>query len=215
MRYTMLAPILFLTSAAFANSQPVSCELAKSSIVGRSSAGLAQVSNLALIEVKCSVPARPFPGKPGEVRNGLKATTTAYGIAQSGHRKEVPSNTTVSGGGEDAGREYVDFYLFLPLDPAERQREMRRYIANLRKSAGATIDDAHWQQLESSGSLSSSSDLVSQHRAGHFRVQCRILDGTRVMGVGILEFDVLFKGRFSDFVGFPGYWQEPPPKTEP
>ena len=45
-------------------------------------------------------------------------------------------------------------------------------------------------------------DLVYQHRVGHFQVECRILDGNRVMGVGVVELEVLFKGRFSD-VGLP------------
>jgi hypothetical protein len=40
-------------------------------------------------------------------------------------------------------------------------------------------------------------------RVGHFQVECHILDGDRVMGVGVVEFEVLFKGRFSD-VGLPG-----------
>jgi hypothetical protein len=46
-------------------------------------------------------------------------------------------------------------------------------------------------------------EFVYQHRVGHFQVECRILDGDRVMGVGVVEFEVLFKGRFSD-VGLPG-----------
>ena len=45
-------------------------------------------------------------------------------------------------------------------------------------------------------------EFVYQHRVGHFQVECRILDGDRVMGVGIVELEVLFKGRFSD-VGLP------------
>ena len=34
--------------------------------------------------------------------------------------------------------------------------------------------------------------LVYQHLVGHFQVECRILDGDRVMGVGIVELEVLF-----------------------
>jgi len=41
-------------------------------------------------------------------------------------------------------------------------------------------------------------DFVYQHRVGHFQVECHILDGDRVVGIGIVELDVLFKGRFSD-----------------
>ena len=35
-------------------------------------------------------------------------------------------------------------------------------------------------------------------------MECHILDGDRVMGVGFVEVEVLFKGRFSD-VGLPGF----------
>ena len=41
-------------------------------------------------------------------------------------------------------------------------------------------------------------ELVSQHRVGHFQVECRVLDGDRVIGIGVIEVEVLFKGRFSD-----------------
>jgi hypothetical protein len=41
-------------------------------------------------------------------------------------------------------------------------------------------------------------ELINQHRVGHFQLECRLLDGDRVMGVGIVELEVLFKGRFSD-----------------
>jgi hypothetical protein len=44
--------------------------------------------------------------------------------------------------------------------------------------------------------------LVYQHRFGHFQVVCRVLDGSRVMGVDVIELEVLFKGRFSG-VGLP------------
>jgi hypothetical protein len=45
--------------------------------------------------------------------------------------------------------------------------------------------------------------LVYQHRVGHFQVDCRVLDGSRVMGSDIVEIEVVFKGRFSD-LGWPG-----------
>jgi hypothetical protein len=113
MRYMMLAPILFLTSVAFANDQIASCEITKSTIVSLSPAGLRQVNNLRLIEVVCSVPGRPFPSKPGEVRNGLRAATTAHEITQNGDRKEVSSEADASGSGQDfkQEREWVNFYV--------------------------------------------------------------------------------------------------------
>jgi hypothetical protein len=45
--------------------------------------------------------------------------------------------------------------------------------------------------------------LVYQHRVGHFQLDCRVLDGSRVTGTDSVELEVLFKGRFSD-VGLPG-----------
>jgi hypothetical protein len=46
-------------------------------------------------------------------------------------------------------------------------------------------------------------EFVYQQRAGHFRLCCHVLDGDRTIGVGVIEIEVLFKGRFSD-VGLPG-----------
>jgi hypothetical protein len=211
----LLAQILLLSSVAFAKDPLASCVISKSSVVSTSSAGIAQVSNLGFIEVICSVSARPFPSKPGQFRMGLSAATTAHEIARNGDQKGVPSKADASGGGEDSKqeREWVNFDVFLPLDPAERETEARRYIANLKKLAERP--DFPWQQLESPQALGPLSDLVSQHRAGHFRVECRVLDGTRIIGVGVIEFEVLFKGRFSDSDGSFGYWKAPPSKTEP
>jgi hypothetical protein len=206
----MLASTLLLTNLAFASDQPASCEVAKSSILSLSSAGLAQVSNLGLIDIICRVPARPFPDKPGEARYGLRAATTAYQISADGIRNEVPSKVNASGGGEEREREFVNFYLDLPLERAERDLEARRYLDRLQKKAPGAISDSESKQM-----LEGISRFVSQHRAGHFRVECRILDGTRIVGVAVVELEVLFKGRFSDSDGSPGYWQAPPSKAEP
>jgi hypothetical protein len=210
LRYLLLAPILLLTNVAFARDQSASCEIAKSSILGLSSAGLAQVSNLGFIAIVCHVSARPFPDKPGQVRYGLKTATTAYQISADGIRKVVPSEVNVSGGGEDQEREFVNFYLEIPLERAERDLEARRYLDRLQKKAPGTISDSQSKPM-----LEHISRFVSQHRDGHFRVECRVLDGTRVVGVGVVELEVLFKGRFSDADGLLGYWQPPPSKAEP
>jgi hypothetical protein len=130
----------------------------------------------------------------------------------------VPSKANPSGGGEDLKqqREWVNFFVYLPLDPSEREIEARRSVANLKKLAEPSHSDFPWQQLESPQALVSLSDMVSQHRVGHFQIECRVLDGARVIGVNVIEFEVLFEGRFSDSVGPFGYWKTPPPpKTEP
>jgi hypothetical protein len=45
-------------------------------------------------------------------------------------------------------------------------------------------------------------EAVYQNRLGHFRVECQVLDGSRVMGADVVEIEVVSKGRFSD-VGLP------------
>jgi len=164
--------------------------------VSRSSSGLAQVSNLGDIEIICRVPARPFPIKPGESRNGLRAATTAYKISPDGSKKSIPSEVHESGGGfgPDPEGEWVDFYVHIPLDSAERDAEARRYLAKIEKSMAPEqiTEEAHQRELERTR------ELVHQHRVGHFQVECRILDGDRVMGVGTVELEVVFKGRFSE-----------------
>ena len=205
LKYILMAQVLLLSCApAFAGDKPASCELASESIVSRSSSGLAQVSNLGTIEITCCVPARPFPTKPGEIRNGLGAATRAYKVSPHGNRELVPSEVKQSGGGSqpDPELEWVDFYVHIQLKDAERDAEVRRYVDKLFKSMvpdqiNQVPEGGHQRALERVR------ELVYQNRIGHFQVECRILDGDRVMGVGVVELEVLFKGRFSD-VGLGG-----------
>ena len=200
LKYMLIAQLLLFSSVAFGGDKPASCELAGKSIVSRSSSGLAQVSNLGDIQITCRVPARPFPTEPGESRNGLRAATSAYKISPDGSKELVASEVHQSGGGfePDPELEWVDFYVHIPLESAERDAEARRFLAKVEKSMPSeqiTVE-AHQRALERTR------ELVYQHRVGHFQVGCRILDGDRVMGVGFVEIEVLFKGRFSD-VGLP------------
>ncbi len=204
MTYMLLAQVLFFSCAAFGGNKPATCELAGKSIVSRSSSGLAQVSNLGDIQITCQVQARPFPSKPGEIRNGLRVATSAYKTSADGSRKLVPSEVHQTGGGSGGfghgtGQEWVDFYVHIPLEPAERDAEARKYLAKVERAMapGQITEEAHQRTL---GRIR---ELVYQHRVGHFQVECHILDGDRVTGVGVVEFEVLFKGRFSD-VGLPG-----------
>jgi len=208
MRYIGLAQILLFASVTFASDIRPSCELAKESILSRSSSGLAQVSNLGSIRIRCRIPARPFPTKPGESRNGLTAATTAYEISADGSKKLVPSEVHVfgSGGdgfGPDPEPEYVDFYLHIPLDSAEADAEARRYLVKIEASMTPEqkrqITRDAWER-----GLERLQQFVYQHRVGHFQVDCRVLDGSSVMGADVVELEVLFKGRFSD-VGLPGW----------
>jgi hypothetical protein len=208
----MLSFILFSSFATFATDTRPSCELAKESIVSRSSSGLAQVSNLGGIRIKCYVPARPFPTKPGgEPRLGLKASTTAYEISSDGSKKSVPSEVHVfAGGGDGFGPdpqpEWVEFYVLIPLDSEELDAEARRYLTKLEQSMAPEQKEQLKEHFTEDGKkkmLEQLGPLVYQQRVGHFQVECRVLDGSRVMGSDIVEIEVVFKGRFSD-IGLPG-----------
>ena len=206
MRYIVLAQVLLFASVTFASDIRPSCELVKESILSRSSSGLAQVSNLGDIHITCRVPARPFPTKPDESRNGLRAATTAYEISANGSKKLVPSEVYyVGGGGGGFGPnpepEWVDFYVHIPLDSEELDAEARKYLA--KPDASMTPEQkAQFTEDAQKKALERLRPLVYQHRVGHFQVDCRVLDGSRVMGADVVELEVLFKGRFSD-VGLP------------
>ncbi len=181
--------------------------MAKETIVSRSSSGLAQVSNLGGIHITCHVPARPFPTKPGETRYGLQVATTAYEISPDGSKQLVPSEVKIVGGGGDGfgpnpGPEWVDFYVLIPLDPKELDAEARRYLTKLEESM-TPEQKAQFRDYPQEKALENLRQLVYQSRLGHFQLDCRVLDGSRVMGTDSLELEVLFKGRFSD-VGLPG-----------
>ena len=199
---TIILALLLLSPVAFGEDKPASCELAQQSVVSHSSSGLAQVSNLGDIRITCRVQARQFPTKPGTSRNGLRTVTTAYKVSKDGNKKLVLSEVHQYGGGGGFGPnpepEWVDFYVHIPLESAERDAEARRYLARQEKSMAPEVitEQAHQR------ALARARELVYQHRVGHFQVECHILDGDRVVGVGVVEIEVLFKGRFSD-VGLP------------
>ncbi len=192
--------LLLLSPVAFGGEKPASCELVQQSIISRSSSGLAQVSNVGDIQITCRVPARPFPAAPGTSRSSLKAATTAYKVSPDGSKELVLSEVHLSGGGfgPNPEPEWVDFRVHIPLESAERDAEARRFLAKLEKS----MAPKEFTEQERQRALDRTRELVYQHRVGHFQVECHILDGDRVLGVGVVELEVLFKGRFSD-VGLP------------
>ena len=200
----ILVQALGLCCFAVDDDKPALCELTTKNIVSRSSSGLAQVSNVGDIEITCRVAARPFPSKPGESRNGLTAATEAYLTSSDGTETLVPSEVIVHGGGGGGfmvaeGQEWVAFYVHIPLDAAERDSEARNYLdkmLNFRPEEQLS-EEAKQQAIQRIG------ELVYQQRLGHFRLKCHVLDGDRTIGVGFIEVEVLFKGRFSD-LGLPG-----------
>jgi len=204
MRYLALAQILLVSSLAFGTDPPASCEIAEKSVVSRSSSGVAQVSNLGLIQITCRVAARHWTPKPGVVHNALKAEATVYEISADGARSLVPSEVSVSGGRFSRKQEWVDFYLNIPFDPAERDAEIHRFLANLETSlADEHLSEQARQQTQEQIRRfqldpQELAPILSQYRVGRFQVDCRVLDGHREIGVGGVELEVLFNGRFSD-----------------
>jgi hypothetical protein len=195
LRYLLITQLMLLSFVAFADDKLVSCELVGKSVVSHSSSGLAQVSNLGLIQIECHVAARPFPTKPGEARYLLKVATVAYQISPDGSKKLVPSEVNQTGGGYDTETESVFFDAHIPLETTERDDEARRFVARIEKSmAPEQITEEGHQHM-----LKRAREFVDPHRVGHFQLECRVLDGDRIIGVGVVELEVLFKGRVSDF----------------
>ena len=190
--------------AAYSADMPAICTLDDKSIVSRSPAGLPQVSNLGDIEVRCSVPARPLPSKPGESREAVQVATVASMLSPDARPEPVASEVHPTGGGFDQEREWVLFYVHIPLEPAEADAEARRLLAKLSEAMRALPGAPGLGNEEAQKqALARARDLVYQHRVGHFRVQCRLSADGRPLGAADVEFEVLYKGRFSD-AGLPG-----------
>lgn len=179
-----------------------SCGVMPQSVVARSAAGLAQVSNLALISVEAIVGRRSMP--PSGVLEGLKADVTVYQVSPAGTRTVVPASITVFGGGGDPTTESVRFDLRIPVETAERDAAIRDYIAEVARKAGASADPRERAMAAAVAAMKPEAlvALFRQHRVGSFRVECRVLDGDRVVGAGEVALEVLFKGRFFDQEGF-------------
>jgi hypothetical protein len=199
LKCVLLAQVSLMPCVAFGSDKPVFCELEKKSIVSRSSAGVAQVSNLGDIQITCHVPPRPFPTKPGESRNALRVSATVYKVSQDGSKKLVRSEALVTGGGFTPNEEFSLFHLNIPLDQAEREAEAQRLYARMEDAMPQLREGSEESRRKAVEGLA---EFVSQHRVGRFLVECRVLDEERVLGVGSVELEVLFKGRFSD-VGLP------------
>jgi hypothetical protein len=196
MRYAVLQ-LLLLSTLGFADHAPASCQISDKSVLSNSASGIAQVSNLELIQISCHVAARGPLMKPGEVRYGLKAEAAVYKISADGTRNSVPSDVNVSGGGSRGTTDWVDFYIHIPLDPADRDAEIRRYLAILERGvADNQLLQKRIRQWQKNPQALAA--IISQNRLGRFEVDCRVLDGDLVIGVGRVGLEVLFKGHFSD-----------------
>jgi hypothetical protein len=148
---------------------------------------------------------RLFPTKPGTGLEGLKVATTAYQVLRDVSKKSVASEVHQFAGGRDGfgpeHQEWVAFYVHIPLEPAELDAEARRYLTKMVQAMAPDQAKQFTAEARQRG-LERLREFVYQHRLGHFQVECRILDGDRVMGLGIVELEVLFKSCFSD-LGLP------------
>jgi hypothetical protein len=201
-RYMIIEQVLLYAAVMYGSDTRAVCDLDKASILSRSPQGLVQVSNLGSIQIRCRVPQRPFPTKPGEGRYGLRAETTAYEVLANRTKKLVPSGVDVVGGGfgPEPEPEWVDFYVKIPLESRELDSEANRYLAKLEQSLTPEQKQQFAWVAHKDEAREKFRRLVNQHRVGHFQVECRVLDGARVIGIGAIEFEILFKGRFSDML---------------
>ena len=183
----VLIASLVVVAAPVSAAAQSSCIVEPSSVIGRSPSGVAQVSNLGLIHLRAHVPNRPLP-RTGRLE-GLKADVTVYQISGAGSRTIVPSRVIQSGGGGDASTEYAGFVLDIPVDPSERDAAIGEFLARL---GPAPSDD---RTRMARGAVA---QMFRQHRTGLFRVECRVLDEARVVGVAGVDVEVVFKGRFFD-----------------
>jgi len=205
LKYLLLACILLASSAALAGEGTALCQLTDKYVLARTPSGLAQFSNVGQIQIVCSVPERPFPTKPGTSLSGLKIATKAYQILADGSEKLVSSETNVTGGGRGyapvpPGWEGADFYLHIPLEPSEQEAEIERFWKKTKDKLPPKFqtEEARRKAFERL------QQFVYQHRAGRFRLECRVMDGDQVLGIGTVQFEIVFKGRFSD-LGLPGF----------
>ncbi len=194
MKYLVYALILLLPCAAHAGEGSAECVIAEESVLSHTSAGLPQVSNVALIAVVCTIPERPFPTLPGTGRSGLRAASHTYWILPDGSERLVPSTASANGGSWGEGKESVLFDLHVPLDPKDQDAEVIRYWQKNKDRMPSSLQAA----LTKKAIRESLKQLIYQHRLGRFRVQCHVTDGTQILGVGSVEFEIVFRGRFSD-----------------
>ena len=180
------------------------CMLEAGSIQGHSASGIPQVSNLGNIQIRCSVPARPFPSKPGESRNGLGANAIAYDVTKDSGQQAFAAKVNPTGGGSGDGRDWVLFDILIPLRPADLDAEAHRYLTKLMEKFKTLPPSPELATAEAQQRmLGVLRETIYQSRTGHFLVECRVMDGNDAIGTAKVELEVLFKGRFSDY-GLPG-----------
>lgn len=200
MKAILLAETLLLSCFAFADNKPAWCGLTEETQRTMSPGGLPQLSNLSQMDITCSIPARPFPSKPGETRSGLQARTNVYELLDDGSKRAVASDVIVHGGGSEGWDgnpvDWVGFYAYIPLDPPQRDEEVLKFLTQIE----AHLAPEQLTNEERQNAMKAARDIVdhTQLRVGHFQIECSVLDGADVVGVGFVELIIVNKGRLSD-----------------
>ena len=203
MKYEILPLLLLFSSLAYGSDQLAACELSGKSVISRAAWELPEVSNVGDIRIICRVPARPFPSKPGEIKYGLTVATKAYEHSSDGTQNLVPSEARPTAGGTQYGWEWVEFYVHIPLEAKDRDEEAGRYLAKLEAEIRNENVRAPITPEDHERAMERIRELLYQHRLGQFQLECQVFDGDRVLGTGVVDLEILFKGRFSD-LGLPG-----------
>jgi hypothetical protein len=199
----MITPFLIIATLARSGQAPppsgTSCAVQAGSVLSRSPSGVVRVSNLPLIPIECRrSPRRPLPqsGQQGL----LKVEAVVYQVTEQSAGVRVPSQVTASGGGGDLQEESVYFYLDIPIDDSERDAASRAFVAELARRAASSPNETERAQAARFQGMDPRTlgQMVRQHRVGRFRVEFRVLDDTRLVGVATLDLEVVFKGTFFD-----------------
>ncbi len=199
----LITPLLIV--ATLGGSSPVqspprvSCSVLTPGILGRSSSGVVQVSNLLLMPLECRrFPPRPMPSS--QVQHPLTVDAAVYQMSATGPRILVPSRVVVSGSQADTESEAVLFYLEIPIDEAERDAASRAFIAEVARRAAASPNETERAQAARVVAMDprGMAQMMRQHRVGLFRVEFRVLDEGRLDSVAGADLEVVFKGSFFD-----------------
>ena len=100
------------------------------------------------------------------------------------------------------GQEGADFDLHILLEPAEQEAEAERFVERI----WTHLPEESRTEEKRQQALQRLREDIYQHRIGRFRVECSVMDGNKVLGIGAVQIEIVFKGRFSDL----GFFGAPP-----
>jgi hypothetical protein len=123
----------------------------------------------------------------------------------------VPSDVNPHAGGRrftgTPPTEWVDFNAYIPPDTAERDDEVLKIL----KWGETGVSPMELTDQQRQNALEATRYLVdhTQYRVGHFQIECSVVDGAEVLGVGMVEIVIVHQGRLSETFPF----NTPPPSN--